>query len=303
MNAQIPPQTAPVPFLDTSVNAALARLATFAAPTRAQSAAGARHRTELEKKLSATFGSARLMATGSNRNSTGVRGHSDEDYFVVLPRSALRRDSAQSLTELADVIRERFPRTAVRVNRPCVRVPFGDGDETIEITPVAANGWTMLGYPQFLIPNGDGGWMFSAPESHNGFVQAIDGRHAGAVRLLIVLAKLWKYTQGVPISSFYIEITMAAYASTLPQIDLALDLKIWARQLLDMGLPIIFDPRFPYDGLTISPCRTEAQRQEALGRLQTFVGRAQSALQVEQELKVEGALEGWAMAIAGAQPK
>ncbi|HCK84812.1 MAG TPA: hypothetical protein DHW63_09945 [Hyphomonadaceae bacterium] len=231
MNALSSPPATPI-WADSDVNKALARLADTAASRRAQTIAGAIHRGTLEEKLVSAFVGARLAATGSNRTLTGVAGHSDEDYFAIIPAHLLKADSQASLDDLGAALRERFPRTAIRVDRPCVRVPFDDGTETIEITPVAHMGYTLLGFPQFLIPDGTGGWEPSAPESHNAYVHDIDIAFGGDVRRLIVLAKIWKYERNVAIRSFFIEITCALHACSLyargvRRIDLAADLRAW----------------------------------------------------------------------------
>jgi hypothetical protein len=99
------------------------------------------------------------------------------------------------------------------VNGPGVQVPFGDGGaETVEIIPVDETGNTQLGFRQFDMPDGAGGWKFSAPESHKAYVDTIDRKLNGRVKPLIRFVKAWKFFRNVPIRSFYLEMRVAAYA-------------------------------------------------------------------------------------------
>jgi hypothetical protein len=136
------------------------------------------------------------------------------DYFAVIPASNLKANSAVSLREIADSMRARFPQTPnIRVNNPGVQIPFGDqGAECVEIIPVDETGKTRLGFRQFDMPDGSGGWKFSAPESHKTYVDFIDGKLSGKVKPLIRFVKAWKFFRNVPIRSFYLKMRVAAYA-------------------------------------------------------------------------------------------
>lgn len=88
------------------------------------------------------------------------------DYFAVIPRVNLKQQSSLTLSKVAEAMRDRFPLTInIRVNGPAVQIPFGlDGAEHTEVIPVDATGTTLLGFRQFDMPDGMGGWMFSASE-------------------------------------------------------------------------------------------------------------------------------------------
>ena len=227
----------------------------------AETSAAASHRQSLISKLTATFGMTAFFRTGSFGAGTNVRQHSDVDYFAVIPRGSLKQDSSRSLAEVASALRERFPQTGIRVDSPGVRISFGlDGAEATEIVPVDLTGSTLLGFRQFDMPDGSGGWKFSAPESHNAYVNGIDTKHGGKAKALVRFIKAWKYIRGVPVKSFYLEMKLARYMSDESQIIYDIDLR---RVIFDMwqdGLAAIPDPRFPNDGFFISPCNTKAQR-------------------------------------------
>src|SRR6185312_11070570 len=228
--------------------------------TETQSAAS--HRASIEARLQTDFGMKTMFRTGSFGAGTNVRYYSDVDYFAVIPTANLKANSASSLAAVAEALRARFPNTPnIRVNAPGVQVPFGvDGSETVEIIPVDETGKTRLGFRQFDIPDGFGGWIFSAPESHKAYVDDIDTTLYNKVKPLIRLVKAWKFYRNVPIKSFYLELRVAAYAKTEKTIVYSIDIKnvlaaLWADQLADFP-----DPRFPDDNFRVSACTSATSR-------------------------------------------
>lgn len=168
-----------------------------------------------------------MFRTGSFGSGTNVRRCSDVDYFAVIPTANLKQDSRTTLARVADSLRSRFSFTPnIRVNAPGVQVPFGDdGAETVKIIPVDETGNTQLGFRQFDMPDGAGGWKFSAPESHKAYVDSIDRKLNGRVKPLIRLVKAWKFFRNVPIRSFYLEMRGAANADNDSSIIFDLDVK------------------------------------------------------------------------------
>ena len=55
--------------------------------------------------------------------------------------------------------------------------------------------------------------MKASPDAHNFYVRSIDGNLSSKVKPLIRFIKAWKYLNNVPISSFYLELRVAKYAS------------------------------------------------------------------------------------------
>ncbi|WP_158787280.1 nucleotidyltransferase [Granulicella sp. L46] len=257
-----------------------------------ESAAG--HRASIDAKLRSVFGSTALFRTGSFGNGTNVAGYSDVDYFAVIPVENLKADSAITLDEVATALRDRFPFTDIRINGPAVKVPFGlDGAEATEIVPVHHTGFTKLGFRQFDMPDGKGGWKFSAPESHNAYVSAVDDKFSGKAKLLIRLLKAWKYYKNVPLKSFYLEIVTAAYASAEKAIVYQLDIPRVMRLLLQNGVTRVRDPRFPNDEMWLDPCATETQRKEIAEHLKRAVDWAEEAWVSEVANDMEEAFDRW----------
>lgn len=224
----------------------------------------AAHRASIKQKLESHYGTFGFFRSGSFGNGTSVSGHSDVDYFAVIDPRRLETNSSQVLARMAALLRERFPMTGVRVDEPGVRLPFGsDGDELTEIIPVRATGMTTAGFRRFDMPDGNGGWMFSAPESHNAYVSETDQSLSWRLKPLIRLVKAWNYSHDVKIRSFYLEMFVTRWATNEKVIVYDIDLANIFRSLRSTGLPSIIDPRFPNDGRLIEPCKTAAQWMNA----------------------------------------
>lgn len=272
--------------------------------TTTETQAAASHRSSIEAKLKQAFGLTSFFRSGSFGNGTNIANYSDVDYFAVIPPKNLKRNSSLSLSAVADALRERFPQTAnIRVDAPGVRVPFGlDGAEACEIVPVDETGRTSLGFRQFDIPDGAGGWKFSAPESHNAYVSNIDKRHGGMVKPLIRFVKAWKFMRNAPIKSFYIEIRTAHYADGETLIDYGIDIARIFHLMLEDGLADYPDPRFPNDGFLLSACNTENQKLDALSKLERAARWASEAFDHRQAGRPRSAFASWDLVFNGEFP-
>lgn len=265
--------------------------------SRTELSSAASHRASIEAKLRESFGLTSFFRTGSVGNGTSISGHSDVDYFAVIPRGSLLQDSSITLERVASALRERFPLTPnIRVDSPGVQVPFGlDGAEHTEVVPVDETGATILGFRQFDMPDGNGGWRFSAPESHNAYVSTIDQRLGGKVKPLIRFLKAWRCFRNVRIRSFFLEIFAAKYADTESSIIYDIDVSLLLQRLAASCLWDLPDPRFPNDGLSISPCSSEGARIDALDKLQRASSWAAEAVQFRQNGRVSQAFDRWAL--------
>jgi len=263
--------------------------------SRTEVTSAASHRQSIKSKLEQVFGMTAFFRSGSFGNGTNVSGHSDVDYFAVIPRENLKQDSSATLAAVAASLRERFPLTTnIRVNGPAVQIPFGlDGAEHTEVIPVDATGTTKLGFRQFDMPDGDGGWMFSAPESHNAYVKNADDRLEGRVRQLVRLLKAWKWYRSVPIRSFYLEMFVTRYAWNEASIIYDIDVRNVLRSLVDHGLPAILDPRFPQDGRYLDPCSTAIQHADAYNKANTAFEWADEAVSFRLEDRTAAAFNRW----------
>ncbi len=142
--------------------------------------------------------------------------------------------------------------------------------------------------------------MRSSPDAHNNYVDAIDREFNGKVKQLVRLLKAWKYYCSAPISSFYLEMRVAKYASQRNSILYSRDVKNILQMLWDNQLAALQDPM----GISgrIIPCSSEARKSTALSKLKTALGRAQKAREAESAGSIQDAFYWWNLMYAGNFP-
>ena len=212
-------------------------------PTGGESEAVKRHRASIEASLKRNFEITRFARTGSFGHGTSIRGHSDVDYFASIPTKNLTQNSATTLQKVRNVLAVRFPNTGVAVRTPAVLVPFGTtAAESTEVVPADFITRDRNQCPIYEIADGAGGWMKSSPDAHNAYVASIDNKLGKKVKPLIRFLKAWKYYQNVPISSFYLELRVAKYASGEDFILYSIDVNNMLKILWNNQLAAIQDP-------------------------------------------------------------
>ena len=269
-------------------------------PSGGETAAAKKHRESIKQCIRANFGLNRYWRTGSFGNGTSISGYSDVDYMAGIPRGKLKQNSTTSLTELRNALAARFPNTGVRSACPAVVVPFGtDRKETTEVT-LADYMATRGDHPVYDIPNCDDGWMKSSPDAHNSYVREIDQSLSNKVKPLVRFIKAWKYYRDVPISSFYLELRVAKYASGESSIVYSTDVERVFRELHRIGLANIRDPK----GVSgyVLPARTDIQLKHAKSKLATAVSRAAKARAAEKSGKVKDGFYWWNLLFDGKFP-
>jgi hypothetical protein len=260
-------------------------------PSDAESEAAKSHRASIQGRLQRDFGLRRFTRIGSFGNGTSISGHSDVDYLASLSRETLTQSSAYSLGKIRDSLADRFPSTGVRVNCPAVVVPFGTTkSETTEVVPADYID-EKNGFKVYDIADCQDGWMRASPDAHIAYVATANDRLSGKVKPLIRYIKAWKFFRDVPISSFYLELRVAKYSLGEKSIIYGIDLKRVFRLLLDGQLASMQDPM----GVSgyIAPCKTEAQRQDALSKLETALARAEKAWDAKERDNISDAFDWW----------
>lgn len=243
-------------------------------PSATESQAAKTHRASIEACLKNNFGLIRFARIGSFGNGTSISGYSDVDYLACLPTDQLAQQSDSSLTKVRNALELRFPHTGVRVSCPTVVVPFGNSkSETTEIVP--ADLVQKSNYDIYDIADCAGGWMKASPDAHNAYVRWVDDKHGGQVKPLIRYVKAWKCYRQVPIASFYLELFVSVYAANETSIIYAYDVSSILARILNTGLTALPDPMKVSGG--IQPCKSSANHQEAIGKLQNACSKASKA--------------------------
>lgn len=270
-------------------------------PSTFESEAAKKHRASIHACLKNKYGnSVRFFRTGSFGNGTSISGYSDVDYFAVVPTDQLQENSGTSLTHLRNALDTRFPNTGVRVSCPAVLVPFGKTvAENTEVVPADAIG-TQGGYTTYEIPNCAGKWRRSSPDAHNAYVRDVDKTLGGKVKPLIRFIKAWRCVCNAPISSFYLELRVAAYAEQEKTIIYDIDVKNVLALLNRIGLADMNDPM----GISgrISACSSDVKLEDALSKLSTALTRATKARDAESSGDTKTAFAWWDKLYAGNFP-
>lgn len=256
-------------------------------PTPTETAAATSHRTSIQQCLQANFGLEALFRSGSFGNGTSVYGYSDVDYFAVLPTKSLKRNSNSSLEEVRNALSRRFPASGVYLDCPAIGIPFGNGGSQAHEIVIADYVTTANQYRVFDIADGNGGWMHSSPDAHNAYVRSIDNRLSNKVKPLIRFVKYWKYLNNVEVSSFYLELRVAKFASDEQSIVYEYDLLNVFKLLLDNGLAAMQDPM----GVSgyVNACNTLRRKEDALSKLNTAYNRVAYAIEENRKGNTESA--------------
>ena len=275
-----------------SVNAGFNEFLTKLTPNVSESEAAKSHRQSIESVLKRIFGIINFFRSGSFGNGTSISGHSDVDYFAHIPVKKVKSNSGTMLSDVRDVLNNRFPRTGVRVNTPAVLVPFGtDVSENTEVVPAK-----MVSLDEDLgfiygIADGSGNWINSCPKAHNQYVSSVNDKLDKKLKPLIRFIKAWKYYLNVPISSFYLELFVTNYMDGDSLIWYSIDIKRIIGKLYDDNLPDVRDPTGISD--YISPCSSSAKKDETKTKLLTAYTRAKFAREAEEDDKNKDAFYWW----------
>lgn len=260
-------------------------------PRTTESDAAKSHRASIESCLKNNYGLKRFVRIGSFGNWTSISRHSDVDYLACLPTNQLTQVSTPTLVKVRGALDNRFPNTGVAVSCPAVVVPFGTRkSEITEIVPADYVGESN-GFKVYEIADCGGGWMKASPDAHNAYVRDVDNRLGGKVKPLIRFLKAWKFFRSVPISSFYLELRVAKYASDEKVIVYDIDVRnvlklLWDRQLADMQDPMGVSGYIP-------ACKSAAMRADALSKLETALTRADKARGAATSEKISEAFDWW----------
>ena len=265
-------------------------------PSSYESVAAKRHRASIEQCIKSKLGFRRFWRTGSFGNGTSVSGFSDVDYMAEIPVESLHKNSSVSLRKLRNALVKRFPNTGVRTSCPAVIVPFGtDAKETTEITPAfyveTARLRTRNEFEVYGIPDCSGGWMKSSPDAQNFYVRSVDRNLSLKVKSLVRFIKAWKYLNNVPVSSFYLELRVAKYASKKSSILYSADVAGIFQFLHNSKLAKVRDPM----GISgnIPPCRTDSDLRMARSKVATARTRAFKARVAEIRGNTKEAFDWW----------
>jgi len=91
----------------------------------------------------------------------------------------------------------------------------------VDVVPAIFGGWSNQNTPIYWMPNGEGWWMNSSPPAHNTYIKKAEERSGGKLKRTAKLIKYWRECRDpkIPISSFHIEMLLAAHRYVMVQRD------------------------------------------------------------------------------------
>ncbi len=165
--------------------------------------------------LHSGFHISKFRLVGSYDRRTAVRGQSDVDVFACLARDEARwgrrtLDTRTFLRRVCDRLRQRYPTTDIRQERNAVSLRFTKGVNRFDVVPAVFAGLDEEG-AVFAIPDGEGGWLATAPDIQKARLREAAERSGGKLPRVIQLVKWWTQVRAraVPLNSFHAEMVLA----------------------------------------------------------------------------------------------
>ena len=147
---------------------------------------------------------ANTLQVGSFGRRTGINGISDLDMLYIMPKSKWEtyKDNKQLklLQDVKKAIRNRYPHTAVRVDRLVVTVTYTDFH--VEVQPVFKQDDGSYKYPD---TNSGGSWKITKPREEMAAVVDLDEKKNSNLRRLCKMIRAWKNKHGVGMGGLLID--------------------------------------------------------------------------------------------------
>lgn len=243
------------------------------------------------------FWVSEVRLVGSFAKGTAVRGQSDVDIFACLARDEARwgdrtLDSRTLLRRVRDHLQQRYPTTNIRGDRHAVSLCFTKGVNRFDVVPAVFIEIDQGG-AVFGIPDGEGGWLATAPHIQKRRLQAAADRSGQKLPRVIQLVKFWTRvrSRGVPLNSFHIEMVLAGEEVGVGPATYARLTAEAFRILAHRQGRALKDP----SGIShlIPAVTTERQKQALTAQLNQASQWADQAVRTEVEGDVGSALEYW----------
>ena len=259
--------------------------------------AAQKHFATIKTRLETVFTVKKFFAAGSFSRDTFIRGRSDVDVFAQITLDEIRRGDKRisSYTMLDNFRREiaaRLPYTKVGRDVHAIVVQFSDMD--IDVVPAA---WGVFSKeykrPLYYIPDGNGDWMLTNPEIHNGYIADANQQSRGKLRAVAQLFKYWRVCRdpAIPISSFHIEMVLASEGICTGVKSYAECMTELLQKMAERDCAGILDP-YRISG-NIAATKSEAQRATALASVKSSRDHAKAALVAERNGRMNDALQQW----------
>ncbi|AJE04158.1 nucleotidyltransferase family protein [Geobacter pickeringii] len=283
--------------MSRTVNRGFNELLHRVTPTHTEAESSKTLHLSLANLLRSGYGLNDFVITGSLHNGTCITGCSDYDYFAVIPTNRLKADSAATVSEIKNYLDFHLHHGEVSEQVPGVRVAFGVGAKDVTVVIPADMVAEANGCRVYEMPNPAGGWMRTSPEAHGAYLKTLEQRLGPGVRNLIRLMKAWKYSAGVSISSFYLELVTAKYLEGVSSVVYDVDMHGILSHLFNTEMAPIQDPT----GVSghVPPCTAHSDFVAVKEELTLAFIRANKALEARLHYNVAEAFDWWHLVYNG----
>lgn len=179
---------------------------------------GARaHISSIEARLRSRFELRKTLLIGSTSRDTSIRSYSDVDLLALLSRDEARHgdrlvNSNTFLGRVRDDLNDRYHATKVRRDNQAVVLHFAQGGNPVDVVPAIFHEFRNKS-PVYWIPDGNGGWLETAPEAHGTYLKKANFASGHKLRKTVQLLKHWKNCRenSVTLSSIHLELLLASH--------------------------------------------------------------------------------------------
>ncbi len=193
-----------------SLNDDFEKLLSNLEPTVSQRAAIKNHRATIDQTLKNSPELTLLdqnrpsFLTGSYKRSTLIRPINDVDLYVVVHYARHAEDTQPKnvLKIIRKILRNRYPRTILKEDSPCVVVKFAD--YYFEVVPTYSFSDNA---DQFAVPNGNGTeWLLCFPNIPQKWLSESNHKNNAKFVPMIKILKQWNREKNIGLKSFHLEL-------------------------------------------------------------------------------------------------
>lgn len=260
---------------DTKPQANMLMLTARIQPIDGELKKAASHLLTVRTRLNKSFDISKFNRIGSHTRKTAIRWYSDMDVMVVLRRNEAKWggsivNSSTVLRKIREDLEDRYINTAIRTDEQAVVVSFGQGQHSLDVVPAIFHTLDLKKGAIYWIPDGSGGWIETAPDSHNRYFSKAVERSGNKLPKVVQLIKWWKYSRAnsIPLNTFHVDMLLASS-------DICVGIKSYAQCLYEtFNLLAQRECRGLQDPLGISGVLYAANTRPQIETLSTSVNHA-----------------------------
>lgn len=264
------------------------------------------HVASIEARLNSRFELRKTLLIGSTSRNTSIRSYSDVDLLALLSRAEAHHggrlvNSNTFLGRVRNDLDSRYQATKVRRDSQAVVLHFAQGESPVDVVPAIFHEFRNKS-PVYWIPDGNGGWLETAPEAHGAYLKRANLVSGGKLRKTVQLIKHWKTCResSIALSSIHLELLLASH-------NVCVGVKGYAACLYDaLSLLQRRECRGLHDPVGVAgvlyACQTIPQWERLVKAVDHAQAHAASAITAEFKGSMAEACRQWGIVFNGAFP-